>query len=713
MPVIAAQKLYSGTDLNECVALYMSNEDVKRVYQAFLVAGEAHDGVVRKSGEFYIFHPIAVAYTLAKLHMDADTICAALLHDVIEDTDLCKEDLAEQFGQTVADLVDGVTKLAGGEFTSRQEAAAASFQKMMTAVTKDFRVVLIKLADRLHNVKTLGVRKPESKRRISQETLDIHVPLARRLGMNVLRKDLQVTAFQHRYPWRSKVLRKAMIVFQNENMSLHQEILGELKHSLSENNIKADTFCWDKNICKLYKRMKNGKGKKRLCGRSEALELRVLVETPMQCYAALGVLHQLFQPKIDSFKDFIATPKIYGFQALQTALLTPLGKVVLVQIQTHDMYRIAQYGIAAHWRYPNLAKTTVKSQEYLDRWLIQVEEIQDVTGDAAEFLEDMKADLFLSEIYVFTPQGQTIVLPKGATPVDFAYSIHTEVGNKCVRAIIDGDDVRLNTPLGNGVMVEIITDENATPDLIWENFVITAKARSSIRSWNNRRKSHEFIDLGKQLLNKELFRYDVTLNFIDQEVMEKVLHVLGLKDQDSLFTSIARGSQSAKLVARRLLEDKHLALVDEADQGGQLLIRGTEGLAVHLETCCYPLPGDTIAAQLDERRGLEVHRTNCPNLPRNAKETITVAWNEDVNKKDAFFLAPIEVRVRNSVGVLSHITYLLEKMRVNIDDINISGDKNIKDLYFLLEVDNASHLRNIAESFNSLSHVIKVARPFK
>ena len=497
MPGKESSSLIHATDLVELTGRYMSEEETKRVYDAFLVAADAHDGVVRKSGEFYIFHPLEVAYILAELHMDADTVSAALLHDVIEDTDFSKADLAELFGETVADLVDGVTKLAGGEFTSRQEAAAASFQKMMVAVTQDFRVVLIKLADRLHNVKTLGVRKPAAKRRIAQETLDIHVPLARRLGMNALRKDLQVTAFKHRYPWRAKILRKAMTVFQEDNTQVHREILGEVKRSLFENNMKAQVLRWEKNIYKLYMRMKNSKDKKRLCGNSEALEIRILVDTPVQCYAALGVIHQLYQPKIDSFKDFIATPKIYGFQALQTALLTSQGQVVLVQVQTHEMYQIAQYGITAHWGYPDLSKTVLKSQEYLNNWLKQVEEIQEVTGNAAEFLEDMKADLFLSEIYVFTPEGQTKVLPKGATPVDFAYSIHTEIGNKCVGAIVNDDHVRLNTPLSNGAMVEIITDEQAMPDPVWENFVITAKARSSIRSWNNKRKSHEFIDLGK------------------------------------------------------------------------------------------------------------------------------------------------------------------------------------------------------------------------
>jgi len=408
MPAESSQ-LINATTLSERVSRYMSTEDSKRVYDAFIFAAEAHEGVKRKSGEFYIFHPIAVAYILAQLHLDADTICAALLHDVIEDTKFTKKEISEQFGVTVASLVDGVTKLAGGEFTSRQEAAAASFHKMMLAVTQDFRVVLIKLADRLHNVKTLDVRKPDAKRRIAKETLEIHVPLARRLGMNALRKDLQVTAFMHLYPWRSKILRKAMDEYKTANTQNHLEILSKIRQALFDNGINPNVLYWDKNIFKLYKRMRDSKGKKSFCGNSEALELRIIVDSPMQCYTALGVIHQLYQPKIDSFKDFIATPKIYGFQALQTVLLSPQGQVILIQIQTQEMYHIAQYGITAPYRNQSLAKSGKKPQEYLNRWLKQVEEIQEVTGNAAEFMEDMKADLFLSEIYVYTPQGQTKV----------------------------------------------------------------------------------------------------------------------------------------------------------------------------------------------------------------------------------------------------------------------------------------------------------------
>ena len=712
----AKPPLIKASDLTEVISRYMSAEDISKVYSAFLLAAEAHEGVVRKSGEFYIFHPLEVAHTLAKLHMDADTVCAALLHDVIEDTDFSKKDITDKFGKVVAELVDGVTKLSGGEFTSRQEAAAASFQKMMAAMTQDYRVVLIKLADRLHNVKTLGVRSPESRRRIAQETLDIHVPLARRMGMNTMRKELQVNAFKHLHPWRAKLLEKALEKFNAENEEKYQEIISNISQALFDNKLKAQVFRWNKNIYKVYKRIERSNGRKRIVNSKEALEVRLLVNSTNECYLALGILHQLFHPKLGSFKDFIATPKGYGFQALQTALLTPQRQLIFVQIQSHEMYQIAQYGIVAPKRYPELLKSSDKSQMYLNKWLQQVEEIQKVTGNAAEFLEDMKADLFLSEIYVSTPRGEVKVLPKGATPIDFAYSIHTEVGNKCVSAVIDGEPARLNTVLPNGATVLILTDEEATPHSSWLNYVITAKARSSIRGWINKRKSHEFLSLGKQILDKALQPYNHTLKSIPAENFELTLKDLDLKDEDALFTSIAKGNQSAKLVAKRLLNDDSLIPLNEDNEDQLLLIKGTEGLAVHLQPCCYPIPNDMIVARLDEQSGLEVHRANCPALSRSSrfhrKDIFSIAWVDDTSQ-ESHFLAALNAQVRNRVGVLSHITELLEKMGVNIEDINITGDRDIKDMYFLIQVNDTTHLRKIAEAINNQHHVLDVSRIFE
>jgi len=712
----AKPPLIKASDLTEVVSRYMSAEDISKVYDAFLLAAEAHEGVVRKSGEFYIFHPLEVAHTLAKFHMDADTVCAALLHDVIEDTHFSKKDITDKFGKVVAELVDGVTKLSGGEFTSRQEAAAASFQKMMAAMTQDYRVVLIKLADRLHNVKTLGVRSPASRRRIAKETLDIHVPLARRMGMNTMRKELQVNAFKHLHPWRARLLEQALEKFNADNEEKHQEIISNISQALSDNKLKAQVFRWNKNIYKVYKRIERSNGRKRIVNSKEALEVRLLVNSTNECYLALGILHQLFHPKLGSFKDFIATPKGYGFQALQTALLTPQRQLIFVQIQSREMYQIAQYGIVAPKRYPELLKSSDRSQMYLSRWLQQVEEIQKVTGNAAEFLEDMKADLFLSEIYVSTPRGEVKVLPKGATPIDFAYSIHTEVGNKCVSAVIDGEPARLNTALPNGATVLILTDEEATPHSSWLNYVITAKARSSIRGWINKRKSHEFLSLGKQILDKALQPYNHTIKSIPAENFESTLKALDLKDEDALFTSIARGNQSPKLVAKRLLNDDSLIPLSEENEDQLLLIKGTEGLAVHLQPCCYPIPNDMIVARLDEHSGLEVHRASCPALLRssrfNKKDVFSIAWVDDTSQ-ETHFLAALNVQVRNRVGVLSHITELLEKMAVNIEDINITGDRDIKDMYFLIQVSDSTHLRHIAEAINNQHHVLDVSRIFE
>ncbi len=424
-------------------------------------------------------------------------------------------------------------------------------------------------------------------------------------------------------------------------------------------------------------------------------------------------MHQLFHPKVGSFKDFIATPKGYGFQALQTALITPQRQLIFVQIQSNEMHQIAQYGITASKRFPELLQSSGRSQMYLNRWLEQVEEIQNITGTAAEFLEDMKADLFLSEIYVSTPRGEVKVLPKGSTPVDFAYSIHTEVGDKCVSAVIDGEPARLNARLANGATVLILTDQDAAPSPTWLNFAVTAKARSSIRSWIKKRKSHEFIELGQKILEKALLSFNKSLASIPHENLSDTLVTLNLEDKDALFTSIANGNQSAKLVAKRLLDNEGLASLDEDHKDQLLLIKGTEGLAVNLQKCCHPIPNDTIVAYPNKQTGLEVHRDNCPTLARTGhslqKDIFSIAWVNDTSK-ESHFLAALNLHVKNRVGVLSHITDLLEKMDINIEDINISGDKEIKDMYFLIQVRDGSHLRLVAESLKSQSHVIDVVR---
>ena len=459
--------------------------------------------------------------------------------------------------------------------------------------------------------------------------------------------------------------------------------------------------------------MKKGKSHKQINKFTESLELRVLVNNSIDCYAALGVVHQLFHPKVGSFKDFIATPKGYGFQALQSALVTPQRQLIFVQIQSHEMHQIAQYGITASKRYPELLQSSGKSQMYLNKWLAQVEEIQNITGTAAEFLEDMKADLFLSEIYVSTPRGEVKVLPKGSTPVDFAYAIHTEVGDKCVSALIDGEPARLNARLANGATVLILTDQDAAPNPTWLNFTVTAKARSSIRSWIKKRKSHEFVELGEKILEKALLSLNKSLDKIPSENISKTLTALNLENIAELYTNIANGNQSAKLVAKRLVDNDQLTSLDDDHKDQLLLIKGTEGLAVNLQTCCYPIPNDSIVAHTNMQTGLEVHRDNCPSLGRIGhslqKDIFSIAWVDDTSK-ESHFLAALNLQVRNRVGVLSHITNLLEKLDINIEDINISGDKEMKDMYFLIQVRDGAHLRLVAESLSNQSDVLDVVR---
>jgi RelA/SpoT family (p)ppGpp synthetase len=694
--------------LCDVIEKYLSKKDTGRIYDAFLFAADAHHGVTRKSGEAYIFHPLTVAYILADLHMDADTICAALLHDVIEDTEHSKLEIIQQFGQKTADLVDGVTKLASGEFTDRESASAASFHKMMVAMTQDFRVVLIKLADRQHNIKTLGSMPRHKQARISRETLAIHVPLARRMGMNAMRTDLQMTAFEHLHPWRFKTLQKMMEVYNAQQAEVHIKIRDEIISTLTNHGIDAELPLWKKNLYRLYLRIKARKGKKYINQYNEPLQIRILVNDKMSCYHALGLIHGLYHPKVGTFKDFIATPKIYGFQAIETNVTTSSHQLVRILIQSRQMHYLAQYGITSHWRFPEMADQVQELHKHLDRWLMQVEDIQKTRSTDAEFLEDMKADLFLNEIYVSTPKGDTKILPSKATPVDFAYAIHSEIGHHCLGAYVNDRRVPLNMHLHNGATVKIITDRTATPQPAWLKFVVTGKARSAIRYWIKSTKIEDFQDMGQRLLQESLKTLKSDFNDILTEQWEKTLRILSLKNKNHLFHEIAKGNQCSKLVSRRLLDQQgHLIVTHPTNKA--LIIKSTEGLAVKLQHCCHPIPGDTLLAMLDPDIGLAVHRVACPRLPFSNENTFSLAWQENTGQS---FLAPIKVFVNNHYGVLFNITDLLNKMKVNIEDLSITGDSQVKEMYFLLQVKDTIRLQEIITGLNALSDVIKITRAF-
>ncbi len=694
--------------LCDVVEGYLSVEDTRRVYDAYLFAAEAHNGITRKSGEAYIFHPLTVAYILADMHMDADTICAALLHDVIEDTEHTKQEIIQRFGQVTADLVDGVTKLAGGEFTDRESAAAANFHKMMGAMTQDFRVVLIKLADRQHNIKTLGAMPRHKQQRISSETLNIHAPLARRMGMNAMRTQLQLAAFEHLHPWRFKILQKMMCVYKTKHAKAHLKIRNEISDALKKYDIDGELPPWEKNLYRLYQRIKAKKGKKTISQHDEPLQIRILVDDRISCYRALGVIHKLYRPKIGTFKDFIATPKVYGFQALETSVMTQNHQLVRVLIQSRRMHYIAQYGITAHWRFPEMKEDVQDIQKHLDHWLMQVEDIQKMQSTDAEFLADIKADLFLNEIYVSTPKGDTKILPRNATPIDFAYAIHSQIGHHCLGAYVDDQRVALNSRLYSGATVRIITKDSATPQPAWLHYVVTGKARSAIRYWIKSTNEEDFQIMGRRLLKEALHSLRCDMNDISEAQWKKTLAILSIEDKAHLFYEIARGNQNPKLVSYRLL-NKQVDLMASDDANTPLMIKSTEGLAVKLQHCCHPIPGDTLVAMLDHEVGLAVHRVACPNLPLSGDHAFSLAWEEHTGQ---LFLAPIKVFVNNHRGVLFSITNLLNKMEVNIEDLSVTGDSEVKEMYLLLQVKDTSRLQEIIRGLNDLTDVISITRTF-
>jgi len=689
---------------------YLNKDQVKKVYDAFLYAADAHDGVNRKDGTPYILHPIEVAHTLADLHLDTDTLCAALLHDVIEDTNNKYKDIASEFGNTVADLVEGVTKLAYKDFKNKQDAGTASFQKMMAAMVDDYRVVIIKLADRLHNVKTLGSMPPDKQRRIALETLEIHAPLARRMGMNSLRHDLQMYAFQSLYPIRSEILSRWWQTCLDEQQENHERIMSKIQAALNQElNQESTVFHWEKNIYKLYETEKNNQHPIRFRRDAVSFDIRVLTQSSQQCYLALGVIHDLFLPKMGTFKDFISVPKVYGFQALQTTVITKQQDSICIQIQSREMFQVAQYGIAAQWRFPHLDSNSNNvnlTQNRLSAWLEQVKEIQQFTGDPAAFLADMKADFFLREVSVLTPKGESKILRTGATPVDFAYAIHSDIGHHCIGVYIDGQRKPLNTQLHDGATVKIITDPNSTPHPSWQNFVVTGKARSAIRSWLTSHKRNEYIELGKQLLTNAACQLGEDFDSISSETITELLEILEIKSLNHLYAEIAKGNQCSKLISRRLLKVDSLESQDN-QQEQNFYIKGAKGLAVRLSTCCHPIPNDIITTIISHR-GLSVHRNDCSILKRsNQQDQMSAAWD---TPKTTTYLVPIALRARHQKGVLFEITRHCHQASISIEDINISGDRGSKKVEILVRMTNNTELEKLLNKLNKLSHVSDAIR---
>lgn len=686
---------------------YLSREDVARIEAAYAFAGRAHAHQTRQSGEPYITHPLAVAGAVVEWRMDAEAIMAALLHDVLEDTGASKEDLSERFGRQVADLVDGLSKLDKIEFASYQEAQAENFRKMLMAMARDLRVVLIKLADRQHNIRTMQALRPEKRRRIAYETLDIYAPIALRLGLNKLYRELQDTCLELIHPHRAEVLKKAMRTARGSRRELLSKIHDALEDKLRKANLDADVFGREKSLYSIYRKMKD-----KQLSFSQVLDIygfRVVVDNVPSCYLALGALHALYKPVPGKFKDYIALPKANGYQSLHTTLIGPYGTPVEAQIRTREMHQVAQEGIAAHWLYKDSEPGGAgELQLKTHKWLQSLLEMQN--GDSAEFFENVKIDLFPDEVYVFTPKGKIFALPNGATAVDFAYAVHTDVGNHCTAARINHELSPLRMELKNGDVIEIITQPTATPNPAWLAYVKTGRARSKIRHFLRTIQNEESSALGERLLNQELLALGVVPNAIPAAAWEQLLRANGDTALREVYTDIGLGKRSPAVVARRLLAREDSA---PAEAGSKLLIHGTEGMAIQLAKCCQPIPGDPIIGAIKKGHGLVVHTHDCPIIRRSRSNDpgkwIEVEW---APKSGKLFDVGIRVEVKNRRGVLAQVAAGISEAGANIEDVAMDAHPEhiFTVLYFTIQVADRVHLAQVMRSLRRIPEVSRIGR---
>jgi guanosine-3',5'-bis(diphosphate) 3'-pyrophosphohydrolase len=685
---------------------YLPPDQVERVQEAYDLAFKAHDGQRRRSGEPYITHPVAVADLLADLRLDAETMIAAILHDVMEDTPIAKEEITSRFGQDVADLVDGVSKLDQIQFRSRAEAQAESFRKMLLAMVRDIRVIMVKLADRTHNMRTLGAMPPAKRRTVARETLEIYAPIANRLGMHSIKRELEDLGFRALYPKRYKVIETAVRQAKGNQKQFVGKISSALKEALGKAGIDARIEGREKDAYSIYDKMRRKK-----VSLSEIVDVygfRIIVDKPDTCYRALGIVHGVYKPMPGRFKDYIAIPRANGYQSLHTTLFGPNGTPVEVQIRTSEMHSVAESGIAAHWQYKSGEAGSGEQGDRTREWLQQLVEIQQ-GGNSEEFLESVKVDLFPDKTYIFTPKGEIRRLPRGATCVDFAYAVHTDVGNRCVAAKVDRRLVPLRTPLRNGQTVEIITAKGATPNPAWMNFVVTAKARAAIRQYLKNLKRGEAAELGKRLLNQALEEFSLNLRKVPDSTLDTVAVDLGLKTREELFEKIGLGERVAPFIARRLLPEDSDGIAEGT--AGPLAIAGTEGLVVTYARCCFPIPNDPILASLSSGRGVVIHREACGNLASFRKQPekwISVTWQPAT---DRLFHVEIRVEVTNRMGVLAQVASAIAGTQTNIDRVSVvERDVDTSTLIFELLVRDRKHLATVIRAVRTMPEVLKVIR---
>jgi GTP pyrophosphokinase len=667
--------------------VYLEPAQVQEIYQAYLVGAEAHEGQSRVSGEPYISHPVAVARILAEMRMDSKSIIAAILHDVIEDTPTAKEQIAEQFGEEVAELVDGVSK--------------------MLAMVKDIRVIIIKLADRLHNMRTLDAMRPDKRRRIAQETMDIYAPIANRLGIFKMRHELLDLSIKAAYPMRYRAIDSACKEVVGYRKEIFNTIEAAIKQRLKETNIEAAVKYRQKNIHSIYRKMKE----KKLSFKeiTDVFGVRILTQSVDDCYRVLGVMHNLYKPLPGRFKDYLAIPKTNGYQSLHSSLFGPHGVAIEVQIRTEEMDHFAESGIAAHWIYKEGEAGTTSAQGRALEWLKNLLEMQQKSGSSQEFLESVKVDLFPDEIYVFTPKGDIKKLPRGATVVDFAYAVHTDVGNTCVAARIDYQMSPLSSRLYNGQTIEIICSEASRPHPSWLDFVNTAKARTNIRHFLKSLQKAEAIALGQRLLQQSVSQIKGREVAIPKAKFKKVLDQYHMKDQKELLAEIGLGNRNSSLVAKAMydIEDDTTSF---DDAGKPLAIKGTEGMVVSFAKCCRPVPGDAITGFVSSGKGIVIHQRGCPNITERGKEDrqLSVQWSEHVEGE---YLAYMRVQVANQRGVLATLAATISNMASNIEHVNLTEkDGRISTIEFVVTVTDRIHLARIMKKLRSLPVVNRIWR---
>lgn len=705
-PELPQQKLIR--QLCAMLANYLDPAQVDEINRAYRLAVEAHEGQFRVSGEPYICHPIAVAIILAGMRMDSRGIMAALLHDVIEDTFITKEQLAREFGVEVADLIDGVSKLTQLDGKSRAEAQAQNVRKMVMAMVKDLRVIMVKLADRLHNMRTLDVMAPERRRRIAKETLDIYAPIANRLGMNEMRLELEDLGLAAFYPMRYRVLGQAVKKARGNRKEVVANIEASVIKRLNESGLAdCKVLGREKHLFSLYQKMKS----KRLPFEEvfDIYAFRIVTHQVDECYRALGVVHNLYKPVPGRFKDYIAVPKANGYQSLHTVLVGPYGQPVEIQIRTQAMHQMAESGIAAHWLYKSENDQASHSQHRANEWLKDLLEIQKLAGDSMEFLDNLKIDLFQHEVYVLTPKGKIIKLPRGATIVDFAYTVHTDVGNACVSARVDRVLAPLQTMLQNGQTVEIITAAWAKPNPFWLNFVVTAKARAAIRSYLRNFKKKEAVSLGRRLLEKEFASRNMRLEDISEMRMAELLKALDAQSLEALEEDLGLGNRLPFLVVNLALQED--IKPDPSMAQSPLVIKGTEGMVVNLAKCCRPIPGDPIVGFFNPGKGIVIHLSECKNASELRKKQLNgldVEWDKHV--KGEF---PVEIRVEllNQLGTLAKVASVISRMYANIENVQITNqDSEVSTDLITLLVKDRIHLANVMRELRKLAVVLKISR---